>query len=231
MNCYFLEDNLIQQRRVQAIFPTCQVFENPTIFLDKVLADKQDKVIFLDLEIGNVVHAGLEIAKIIRQTDKISAIIILSTHTELVERSFKCHIYALDFIDKLQSEQLFRKQLVSVMDSAIANSEKSQKPAELVAIPNGRKHELVDINQIYAIYTDLSRSHSIVVLCQNKQLVLRSSLTLIEKLHADFLRVHSGYIINRHKIDRIAFNEMTLLLTNNRVIPFSRRYKKTLKLL
>jgi len=89
MNYYLLEDNLIQQRRIQHIIANCLVFDQPMALLDALKADQSAKVILLDLEIRTVENVGLNVAKMIRQFDTISQIIIVTTHSEMIEQGLK----------------------------------------------------------------------------------------------------------------------------------------------
>lgn len=105
---YVLEDQPIQQRRIQQIIGVCRLFDQPAQLLAALQADEDSKIILLDLDLHTVTDAGLSVAQMIRTFDSMSPIIIVSTHTELLAASYRYQIAALDFIDKSQADGQFQ---------------------------------------------------------------------------------------------------------------------------
>ena len=67
------------------------------------------------------------------------------------------------------------------------------------------------------------------VFTQNKKfLVQRSLKSFSQMLPEIFLGIHRKYLINRNHIASIHPNDYTLTLHNNKVLPVSQRYRKTL---
>nr|MWN21793.1 hypothetical protein [Leuconostoc lactis] len=72
--------------------------DQPALLLAALQADRQPKVILIDLALHHVVHAGLNVAQAIRSFDSLSPIIIVSTHTELLAMSYQYQICGTWFI-------------------------------------------------------------------------------------------------------------------------------------
>ncbi|GGG17566.1 response regulator [Paenibacillus aceti] len=111
MNIYILEDNLIQQQRLERIVKELclnnQVrYRNlfSTAKPDHLLAQIENaadhQLYFLDLEIKNEKHTGLEVAQGIRRIDPYGTIVFVTTHSELAPKTFAYRVAALDFIEK-----------------------------------------------------------------------------------------------------------------------------------
>lgn len=122
MNIFILEDDFIQQNRIEATIEEVlqeqkitvsymEVFSNPDKLLDSIHERGDHQIFFLDIEIKNATKKGLEVASEIRKMDPNAVIVFVTTHSEFAPISFKYKVSALDFIDKAVDNQQFKEQI------------------------------------------------------------------------------------------------------------------------
>lgn len=230
MNYYLLEDNFIQQQRIQHIVENCRVFEQPADFLVALKEDLTDKVILLDLEIHTVANAGLTVAKMIRQFDATSPIIIVTTHSEMLEQGLKYHIGILDFINKTQPELLFAKRVQSAVSEAEQQIRiQSGVESDFVALPNGKKTENINLNDIVYATCSESTSHQLTIYCEQKNVQIRATVKSLPKLHPNLMQIHAAYVINKDKVMVFDAKKNAVQLNNGVTLPCARKYIKPMR--
>lgn len=230
MNYYLLEDNLIQQQRIKSIVETCQIFDQPDSFLAAIRADKQPKIILVDLEIKTVVNAGLTVAKMIREFDILSPIIIVTTHSEMAMLSYKYQVSVLDFVNKLQNEIEFKQQLTSALTTARKHIQiQCEEETDIVALPNGKKAEHVNLSDIVYVTCSDAKSHQLTVYCEQKVIQIRATVKSLPILHQNLVRIHAAYVVNKDKL--VSFDSETnmIVLSNKITLPCSRKYLKHIR--
>ncbi|HEO7006372.1 TPA: response regulator, partial [Streptococcus agalactiae] len=122
MNIFILEDNFIQQARLERIIEEVKIrrsihskmvntFEKPVQLLESICEKGMHNLYFLDIEIKNDEQRGLEVAKQIRQIDPYAQIVFVTTHSELMPLTFRYQVSALDYIDKGLSQEAFSRRI------------------------------------------------------------------------------------------------------------------------
>lgn len=87
---------------------------------------------------------------------------------------------------------------------------------------------LKPINLDDIVYLEVEGKYVNVKLVNNKTYPIRSTLTeLNNKLSKNFIRVHSGFIVNVDYIESVALNDKSLIIKGQE-IPFSRTYRDRL---
>lgn len=185
----------------------------------------------LDLEIKGLLHAGINTAKMIRQTDCISPIIVITTHDELSLQIFQSHISALDFIQKAQPETQFGKKLQHSVQMAYQRlNQFDLKMPVWLAIHNGVHTETFDLNTISHVSSNNGR-HYINVHQSNITTQIRNTIKQISHYHDKFLQVHASFCVNQDFIQQYHRKDNVLLLTTGDLLPVSRRFKHNLSYL
>ncbi|MCC9723899.1 response regulator, partial [Streptococcus agalactiae] len=126
MNIFILEDNFIQQARLERIIEEVKIrrsihskmvntFEKPVQLLESICEKGMHNLYFLDIEIKNDEQRGLEVAKQIRQIDPYAQIVFVTTHSELMPLTFRYQVSALDYIDKGLSQEAFSRRIEEVL--------------------------------------------------------------------------------------------------------------------
>ncbi|MBK0040592.1 MULTISPECIES: LytTR family DNA-binding domain-containing protein [unclassified Leuconostoc] len=231
MNFYILADDPIGQQRIQHYLPASFITDSPTKLITALAADPNPKIILLDLEIKGLLHAGINTAKMIRQTDCISPIIVITTHDELSLQIFQSHISALDFIQKAQPETQFGKKLQHSVQMAYQRlNQFDLKMPVWLAIHNGVHTETFDLNTISHVSSNNGR-HYINVHQSNITTQIRNTIKQISRYHDKFLQVHASFCVNQDSIQQYHRKDNVLLLTTGDLLPVSRRFKHNLSYL
>ena len=122
MNIFVLEDDFIQQTRMETVITELlakhriepinfQVFGKPQQLLSAVEEKGAHQLFFLDIEIKKEELKGLEVAREIREMDPYATIVFVTTHSEFMPLSFRYQVSALDYIEKEISPEKFEKQI------------------------------------------------------------------------------------------------------------------------
>ena len=231
MQSAVLEDDPIGQQRIQHYLPTSFITDSPTKLLAALAADTHPKIVLLDLEIKGLLHAGINTAKMIRQTDCVSPIIIITTHDELSLQTFQSHISALDFIQKAQPEAQFGKKLQHAVQMAYQRlNQFDLKMPVWLTIHNGAHTETFDLNTISHVSSNNGR-HYINVHQSNTTTQIRNTIKQISQSHDKFLQIHASFCVNHDFIQQYRLKDKTLLLTTGDLLPVSRRFKHNLSYL
>lgn len=118
MNIFVLEDDLVQQIRMEKIIYEilesnewecryCEVYGKPEHLLSDICERGNHQIFFLDIEIHENKTRGLEIARSIRKKDPQAIIVFVTMHLEFMSLAFQYQISALDFIDKKLPDNVF----------------------------------------------------------------------------------------------------------------------------
>lgn len=222
---YLLEDDITQQKRIKQYIQHIHTFTSPANLLSAVLKDKTPKIILLDLEIKDVIYAGLQTAQLIRKNDIISPIIIVTTHCELSWHTFQHHISALDFIDKSQPESAFAQQLKSAIytaDKVLKRYDK--KSPNLITIRNGAHLVQFDLNHLSYVSSNKG-THYINVFTKNGVSKIRNTIKTIASSHENFIQIHASFCINRDFIKQYLKSEKIIELTDGTLLPVTRKFQ------
>lgn len=122
MNIFILEDDFLQQTRIENIVRQIlvdkqieikhfEVYGKPHQLLEAISERGGHQLFFLDIEIKNEKKRGLDLALEIRRTDPHAEIVFVTTHSEFMPVSFQYHVSALDFIDKELPEEQFVERI------------------------------------------------------------------------------------------------------------------------
>lgn len=122
MNIFILEDDFIQQTRIESVIESIldenkinckfmEVFSNPRKLYEAIREKGDHQLFFLDIEIQGESRKGLELATEIRQKDPNAVIVFVTTHSEFAPISYKYKVSALDFIDKSVDTEQFKEQI------------------------------------------------------------------------------------------------------------------------
>ena len=165
---------------------------------------------------NNHIQAGFEVAKEIRKTDSESLIVFISTHTELVLTSYKYMVSALQFIQKNVDFLDFQKEVETCVDAYIQQKENIKTKSEYIIINLKASSIKMDINDMVG---------------KNFKREFYGTLSKIEQLHPDLIRVHQSIIINKKYASKLNYKTHLLTMRDGTEVPVSRRYYTQVKAL
>jgi len=215
------EDDITMQKRINEILndwaQTRKIEINTKLYKDaesflfewpETLID----LIFLDIEMKNL--TGIELAKIIRKTDKNMFIVFLTSHRQYALTGYD--VNALHFLIKPPSPA----KIIPILDKAYAIWNASRTSFILIPIDSGKmKLFFGDIHYISIV------SHTVSFHTVSEKYEMRITMNeLVNQLPSHFIRIHRSYIVNLIKVDCI-FKD-SLLLSNEEKLPVSRNCSK-----
>lgn len=205
---------------------------NYNIAYETVVVNKYDKnilnnvtgskIYILDIEVPR--KNGIDVAREIRNNgDWSSPIIIVTSHEEYKVVGYTAKILMLDFISK-------DDDLSKLLKDAIEIGLKINGKENVLTISSKSEVVQVPYNDILYIEKNLNDNDSIVVTKNDKYLIRKSIVSIMEELNDDFFKSHRSCIINLNNVKRVNFDENIIYFNDNNSIDLlSRSNKKTLR--
>jgi two-component system, LytTR family, response regulator len=176
-------------------------------------------IAFLDIDMPGI--SGLALRK---QLLDIPVCVFITSYPDYAVDSFE--LAALDFIVKPLKAERFAitaeriKTYLDIKYKAVLLD--ATLGADTIFIKQG--HEQVKLSLHDVIYLEALKDYTIIVTAQKKYSVLSAlGNVLREKSFENFIRVHRSYAVQKHFIERIKAQEITV---NNIVLPVGRNYKE-----
>jgi two-component system LytT family response regulator len=190
-------------------------------------------IVFMDIQMGK--HSGFEILNECKNF--FNFVVFTTSHKEFALDAYKYNVlnYLLKPLEPLKLEQCFVKYTDLVGNKTISSDlEKSLlkvlnlKNEKLFLYENNEQHAIdldcllyVESNGSYTLYHTLDK---VITLSKN----LSYAANLLER-HAQFIRIHRFYIVNKHHITNIKKGiQCSVILNGNIEIPISLQEKSSL---
>lgn len=235
MNIFILEDNLIQQQRMERIIKALTLrhqirYRNlfstakPDHLLSQIDHAVDHQLYFLDLEIKNEKHTGLEVAKEIRTKDPYGTIVFVTTHSELAPKTFAYRVAALDFIEKeLQEEEFIHK----VEACLLIADERRTIPVSPDNFSFENKYTSFQIPFSDILYFQtMEIAHKIRLITKSKAIDFYAELSEIVDYDKRLFRCHRAFVVNVANIRSIDKKNKLVLFDHDESCSVSRRLQK-----
>lgn len=194
-----------------------QAINDARILLDELKENTID-VLFLDIDMPY--YSGMDIASYISDNNLSTILIFVTSHDELVFKTFaykpfgfirKTHLDEEidELVDRLSKELEFRKQELVIA-----------KSGEIVKIP---------LNEISYIESD---GNYLNIRTGEEIIRHRETMTNMENelKGKDFIRCHKGYLVNVNHIEKMKMSELVVKCgDDDAILPVGRSYEKDVK--
>ncbi|MGT2907696.1 LytTR family transcriptional regulator DNA-binding domain-containing protein [Streptococcus dentiloxodontae] len=238
MNIYVLEDDLIQQTRIDTILKglaseglfslkKLEVFSKPHKLLDSITEKGNHQVFLLDIDIDGETRKGLEVATKIRQQDRNAVIIFVTTHSEFAPISFRYKVSALDFIDKSVSDEQFRQELKQTLCFVNDNIGRQDIGEEMFIFETAQARVQVPMRDIYYFATSTT-PHKVMLMTKDERLEFYANLGKIIAENDHLFSCHRSFLINLDNVYRVDKSELLVYFENGDSCPVSRLKLKNL---
>ncbi len=188
--------------------------------------DQGTSVYFLDICLeeaeGNTLD-GIALGKVINALAPRAYIVYISAYSQYALDC--CHNHAFDFLIKPFSEQ----QLAACL-TAIVRDSATRRQGLPLAVTAGSRTVMLDQDKI--VYFKKSKEYISAYTVQSQQSISwRESFTeLAARLQAGmFVQCHKSYYANVHLLKEARWNESSLVMIDNTVLPVSRRREKAVR--
>ncbi|HEY4392159.1 MAG TPA: response regulator transcription factor [Paenibacillus sp.] len=235
MNIYILEDNLIQQQRLERIVKELCLnhrirYQNlfstakPDLLLAQIENAADHQLYFLDLEIKNEKLTGLEVAQEIRRTDPYGTIVFVTTHSELAPKTFAYRVAALDFIEKDLPEAEFIQKVEACLLLADERRTVPISP-DLFSFENKYTSFQIPFSEILYFET-MEIAHKIRLIAKSKTFEFYAELNEIAEYDERLFRCHRAFVVNLANIRSIDKKNRIALFDHGVSCSVSRRLQK-----
>ncbi len=106
-----------------------------------------------------------------------------------------------------------------------------QQTPEIVTLPSSHQREIVDVNDMIYIASNVMASHRATIYCEQRQIDLRATMKTLADLSDKLIQIHAAYVINRDKICHLDRRNHTVILDTCVALPYSKRHFKQLQAL
>ncbi|OAB32455.1 DNA-binding response regulator [Paenibacillus macquariensis subsp. defensor] len=235
MNIFILEDNLIQQQRLERIIKTLALKHQiryrslfstarPDHLLSQIENVSNHQLYFLDLEIKNEEQKGLAVAKEIRKKDPYGTIVFVTTHSELAPKTFAYRVSALDFIEKDLREEEFIQKVEECL--LIADSRRTIPVSpDNFSFENKYTSFQIPFSDILYFET-MEIAHKIRLITKSKVLDFYAELNEIVGYDERLFRCHRAFVVNLANIRSVDKKNKLILFEHDESCSVSRRLQK-----
>lgn len=182
---------------------------------EEFLKSHQPDLIFLDIEMPKV--SGLQMLKRIN----IESMVILTTAFP----QYALDGYELDIIDYLLKPFALNRFLKAVQKAKDFYEMKTQSgnsmPPSYIFIKSEKRIEKVELSDI--LYAEVLGNY-VTIYTERKNIIAYLTMKSLESQlsHADFIKIHQSFLVNRSKIESVGGNEIKV---GSKSLPISRNYR------
>lgn len=161
----------------------------------------------LDIDLKDT-HNSIQLAKRIRELDKVSNIIFISSHTELMSLIFVHNLKIVSFIDKMDPN--FNQRLFSALDTVkeelyVTNTitNKSMNSDKILQYRYKSRLYRIAYKDIVVIETNAIKRGLVITTTGNTYMCNLSLKKISGILSDDFVQVHRSILVNANKIKEL----------------------------
>lgn len=186
--------------------------------MKKIICNSNPKIYIMDIEIPNSL-SGIDISRIIRETDWNSIIILVTSHVDLSYEALKAQIMLLDFISKYN-------ECLPSLEKTIKKALSNINYKKVLVFEFNRVTYRIYTDDIFYIYKDSVDRKSIIVTEYGNFSINKTISVVYDMLDDRFYISHRSCIINTSKIFRIDWTKNIIYFNNKLHIDYLSRDKK-----
>ncbi|MGM0125370.1 two-component system, LytTR family, response regulator AgrA [Enterococcus sp. AZ194] len=223
MNIFLLEDDVLQQQRLERILKhviaenkwnvsSFVVTSKPEYLLKKARETVGNNIYFLDIEIHNNRHRGLELAKEIRSFDFNGVLSFVTTHSEFAPITYAYEVYAFDFIDK----EWENGKIAQHVEKAVSQSNRIGEAdnRKIFFFENQHTTFQVPFSDIYYFETT-EISHKLRLVCKRRLVDFYANLSEIKKMDEYLFQTHRSFVVNLQNISEVSRSDGIVHFSND----------------
>lgn len=195
-----------------------RVFDNGIMLLAN-LSDETPDVLFLDIHMPGA--TGMQILERISQSQTSIQVIITSAYEQYALDSFNFNV--TDYLLKPYTFDRLRTALDKAKTNIRLRSLDKQASAEAITIRCDGLNVIIPPRDIVLVES-LKDYVRIVTTDRQKRITLGTLASFVEKLPADFVRIHRSYLININHLQ--AYTSQTVTMIDGSQIAIGRTYRE-----
>lgn len=238
LDIFVCEDNAAQRRAIVQTIQNIVLIEeldmqlvldseDPYVLLDKVKANQNTGIYFLDIDLDSDMN-GMKLAQQIRLFDPRGFIIFITAHSELSYMTFQYRVEAMDFVLKdnpAEAKVKIKECLLNAMERYTLQTNKTHK---VYTIEIGGRKISVDYDDIFFFETS-SNIHKVILHAKDRQIEFSISMKeLTGTLGDSFVRCHRSFLVNKNNIKEVDAKNRIIYFANGETCLMSTRMMKVL---
>ena len=190
-------------------------------FMSKINKTDSNKIYILDIETPT--RSGIDVARKIRDKDKQSTIIFLTSHDELAHTVLKSRLNFLTFISKYDDYE-------SNIEEAVIEALKYVGIKRTLEFNEFGVSYNIPLDNILYITKDTFDRKTVIVTEYNEFKVYYALNKILKELEgSNFVQSHRSCVVNMHRVESVNFNKRIITFDTGHTIDLlSDTYKKEL---
>lgn len=238
---YICDDNVIELKRFKKIITEIITGEgftemfvasatpNPMEILAKLGENTIPALYFLDIDLGQGVIDGIELASRIRKNNA-KAVIVMITGYNFALETYKMQIGVKDYILKGDIKEMSQRIKACLVDARLPLAEPDDSDRTFLTIHSNYTKIAVDVNEIYYIEVAVGTQRKLNIHKRNGFMSASATLKEITGQASDtILQCHKSYMINIKHVVSIDTKNRKVVMDNGIIVPVSIIYIKKIK--
>lgn len=206
---YLLEDNQEQQIQYAKIIRSaisdnhmdmeliCQTLSPLELLSVAQESDSNYGLFFLDMEINNNTHAGLQLAVEIRHLLPQAKIVFISIHDELAVMTIERRVAPLDFIDKDHGLDSVETKIREDLHLAVVDYQAIEQPQQrMFSYRIGSRYFTVPLDQVLYLTTAEVAAGHVLLHTKTRETEFLGSLNNLAHRYQELFRSDKSYLVN-----------------------------------
>ena len=238
LDIYVLEDNIIQQFRMEREIATImaknnwdyqriEMFCSANEIIAKATEKGEHQIFFLDLEIRDDEKQGIDVAKAIREKNSTAIIVFVTTHSEFMLLTYQSLVGAIDFIDKGLNEEAFNERLFVCLKEAVKRQEGNfGEHSYLFHTPQAKVRVAYDD---ILFFETSPAPHRVILHTKNERTEFYATIAEVAKSDERLFRCHRSFVVNVDNIARFDMRYKLIYFEMGETCPVARAKVKLLQ--
>ncbi|MBS1585797.1 MAG: response regulator [Bacteroidetes bacterium] len=189
-----------------------------------MLQQERPDLVLLDINLGGSEQDGIAVAKYIRENLQMPLIFLTANSDAGTVARAKAVTPDAFLVKPFQKDDLYAAIEIAIHNFYSAGKTAGRPSRAYMFIKEGTHFHKLHFDEI--LYLESDHVYVNIFTEQKKYLVRTSLQQYMEELDENtFIRIHRGYIVNKHKIDSVAPAQLNI---GNKVLPISKKYRDQL---
>lgn len=190
-----------------------------------MLQHEQPDLVLLDINLGGSEQDGIAVGRYIRENMALPFIFLTANSDAGTLARAKAVTPNAFLVKPFQREDLYAAIEIAMHNFYVAGIASEKSGRDYVFIKDGAKFHKVKFDEI--LYIESDHVYVNVHTVKRKYLVRTSLQQYMEELDKNsFIRIHRGYVVNRHKIESVATDSLVI---GDKTLPVSKKYRDELR--
>jgi len=195
--------------------------DGPTSVLDYLSGNPDTTGLYiLDVELKHEMN-GIDLASVIKEKDRNSKIVFVTTHSELAYLTFSQKVDAMDYIIK-DSPKDVEERVIECIDKAY-NEYLYDKVSSrrYYSLKSGGEHWKIPVDEILYFETHPSVRHRVILHMKDSQIEHRCLISEIADREPEFIRCNKSYVVNTMHVLCVDKANMEAVMTDGAKVPLT----------